>query len=113
MLRIQRDYQPQNVIGKPTLFWFVESCLIFHALLVFQCVFTMLGSILGFSFGVMGTMDIAYYIQNPNSSRCRYYYSGDYYYYYLYVKDTCTQMISLMAIETLFCFGRCSTRLLK
>ena len=62
----------------------------------------MIGSVLGFSFSVIGTMGIADDIQysGPYGS-CRY---GRYPYYNTNRK--CLQMFALMSIETFFCFGK-------
>ena len=64
----------------------------------------MIGSLLGFSFGIIGTMDIARDIRYQYSS-CSY---GSYPYYY--TNRTCIQMFAMMAIETFLCFGKSPTR---
>ena len=71
--------------------WISMIKFIGHFNWLVQCVVTIIGSILGFSFGVIGLMDTAYEILG--------YYGGCRSY-------LCTQMFAFMAIETFLSFGK-------
>ena len=85
--------------------WIAHIILVFdiHQLTLdfdklFKCIFTILGSLLGFSFGSLGTFEMA----DGWNWVCRYY-NGSYD-YDLDVK--CLVLYPAMAIETIFCLGR-------